>query len=216
MIFLKRQFPLLLAFVMGVLFIAQYFVPHQASNDLLMWVNKWISVIWGMALFLGVGSLMNMHYAKIRGVMFFALFAAIGAGFIPPVVKLFGAWKNLPTGTQDEGSPIFWIFNHMLNPMQSTMFSILAFFMASAAFRAFRARSLEATLLLISAVIIMLGQVPIGQVIWKEIPNIATQILMVPNTAAKRAIIFGVALGSVATSLRIIIGIERSYLGGKD
>jgi len=62
----------------------------------------------------------------------------------------------------------------------------------------------------------MLGEVPLGQMISKWIPKTSTWILNVPNLASKRAIMIGEGLGMTATSLKILLGIERTYLGGGD
>lgn len=115
----------------------------------------------------------------------------------------------------EEGVGYKWLFDNILVPLDATMFALLAFFMASAAYRTFRARTPEATVLLLVAIIVMLGRVPIGEMITRHMPQISEWFMMVPTVAAKRGILFGVALGSIATSLRIILGIERSHLGGK-
>jgi hypothetical protein len=93
------------------------------------------------------------------------------------------------------------------------MFSLLAFFIASAAFRAFRARNVEATLLLVTAIVMMIGRVSIGEYMWKGFPAVTEWLLDVPNLAAKRAVALGIGLGAISTALKIILGIDRSYLG---
>ena len=95
----------------------------------------------------------------------------------------------------------------------------------AAAFRAFRAKTREATLLLIAAFIILIGRTPVGILMtawlpdslqWLTIPNLSGWILSVPNMAGQRAVMIGVALGIISTSMKMILGIERSWLGGDD
>ncbi|MCE9582201.1 MAG: hypothetical protein K8T20_06890, partial [Planctomycetes bacterium] len=130
-----------------------------------------------------------------------------------------------------EGNPTAfgWLYDCTLVPLQGTMFALLGFYIASAAFRSFRAKSFEAGLLLVTATIVLLGNVPFTNYIWAEglgihhfhgvrleTTDIVTWIMQTPNTAARRGVGFGVALGVIATSLKIIFGIERAYLGGGD
>ena len=102
----------------------------------------------------------------------------------------------------------------VLTPILSTMFSLLAFFIASAAYRAFRARNVLASLLLIAAIIVMLRfnpYMPFG--LPDIIAKVSNWLMNVPNLAAQRAIVIGIGLGIVATSLKVILGIERGYMG---
>jgi hypothetical protein len=112
-------------------------------------------------------------------------------------------------------TPGHWIYKNMIENLSSTMFSLLAFFIASAAFRAFRAKSFEASLLLIAAFIVMLGKIPLGEYMVPGISSLQQWIMNYLNTAGQRAILIGAAIGIVAISIKIIIGMERSYFGGK-
>jgi hypothetical protein len=66
---------------------------------------------------------------------------------------------------QTKGSLFYWMFDHIFTPLSATMFALLAFFVASASYRAFRIRNFEATLLLVAGIILMLGRVPVGKLI---------------------------------------------------
>jgi len=112
-----------------------------------------------------------------------------------------------------KGRTYVWLYDHVFAPCNATMFALLAFFIASAAFRAFRARNVEAALLLGAAIIIMAWRAPVGRIIYSQLPDIGQWILDVPNNGSRRAIMMGAALGAISTSLRVILGLERSHLG---
>jgi len=106
------------------------------------------------------------------------------------------------------------LFDHVMMPILATVFSLLAFFIASAAYRAFRARNLLASLLLVAALIVMLRFNPYLQPIFGDyVAKTSSWLMNVPNLAAQRAIVIGVGLGIVSTALKVILGIERGYMG---
>jgi hypothetical protein len=212
-IFIRRQLPLLVTMVTGLLFAAQYYVPHPASEQLLTTVTKWLQIIGGFALVLGITSLFQLHAAKIRRQeagwgYSLVLYAGI-AGTV--FVGLWNGGKETIDGTM---TSFGWVYSYTLVPLQGTMFAILAFFIASAAYRSFRARSREAAVLLVAAMIVMMGRVPLGEFILPISGDLSAWILNVLNAAVRRAILIGVSLGAVALSFKIIFGVERSYLGG--
>ncbi len=119
------------------------------------------------------------------------------------------------------------MFEGVFKSAQSTMFALLAFFVASASFRAFRIKSKEAGLLMFSAFIVMLGNVPLGNMLsnlfsyipligkFLDIAAIKEWIMAYPSSAAQSAILIGAMLGYISSSLKIIFGVERSHLGGE-
>jgi len=207
---MKRQIPLIIVMSLGFLFAVHTFVPHKYSVDFYDWWVSWSKAISPFAVVLGVMSLFMVHGTKISRKLPNWQYSLVTIAAL-----IFTSIVGFIWGTQ-EGSPFMWLFKNVQMPMSATMFSLLAFYIASAAYKAFRARSLEATVLLAAAIIVMLGQVPLGHMISKWIPATSQWILNVPNLAAKRGIMTGVGLGMTATSLKIILGIERTYLGGGD
>lgn len=211
MLFWKRQFPLIITLVMGVTFIFQYYIPHPASEKMLTDASEWLRIILGFAMILGIASLSHLHYTKIKR-------AAPGWGYslVVYVSMITTVVIGLLSEGKEEGTSFGWVYNYILVPLTSTMFSILAFFIASAAYRAFRAKTLQATILLAAAIIVMLGRVPLGEYLIPVSGDLTGWILNVLNAAARRGILIGISLGVIATSFKIIFGVERTYLGGKE
>jgi hypothetical protein len=202
-----RRGPLLVTFLSGFAVAALFFIPNyraQAVNNKLL---EWTLVVYAFALILGSISLWANHARKVRTRSEGWFFSAVTLISLLAITGL-GIWKGV-----DETSPVGRIYNMVNSPLASTMFSLLAFVIASAAFRAFSARSVEATLLLATAIVMMVGRVSIGPLISPHLPGMTEWLLDVPNLAAKRAIAIGVGLGAVSTALKIILGIEQSYLG---
>ncbi|MGQ9707036.1 MAG: hypothetical protein ACUVWP_08600 [bacterium] len=204
---MRKELPLFICALMGITMIIQYFIPHPYSVSFYKTVIGWFIIILTFAMILGVLSLARVHYQKLvrkHKDWPYSLLALVSLAVTLFVGFAFGI---------EEGKPFMLIFRYIQIPMESTMFSLLAFFIVSASFRTFRARTLEASLLLVAAVIVMLGRVPIGYLMSDKIPAISGWILDIPNLAAKRGIMIGVGLGSISMALKIILGIERSWLG---
>jgi hypothetical protein len=199
--------PVVLTFAVGAALVALFFIPNYKAQAVNAEILEWATIVYAFALILGSISLWNTHARKIRLQREGWPYSVVTLVTLVVVTGL-GVWQGV-----GEGSLVSRIYNMVNSPLASTMFALLAFFIASAAFRAFRARNVEATLLLVTAILMMIGRVSIGEYLWKGFPGFTEWLLDVPNLAAKRAIAIGVGLGAVSTALKIILGIERGYLG---
>jgi hypothetical protein len=224
----RRTIPLIITFSVGLLLIVAMFIPHDPFHDLDRDFSIFYDVIAVFAFILGGGNLLRIHLNKVQNkrrdwkysiVTICGFFLMLGAGLLKIGVP--GGWSG---GFQETGSLFWYLYDATFLPLQATMFSLLAFFVASASYRAFRAKTREATILLVAAFIILLRPTPLGYYLTAWLPEplaflkidrLSTWILSVPNMAGQRAIMIGIALGIVSTSLRLILGIERSYLGGE-
>ncbi|MEC8991381.1 MAG: hypothetical protein VX656_09070 [Candidatus Latescibacterota bacterium] len=215
--FLTRTLPTLLAFAFGAVAVLIYYIPHGVAQEIERELSLWLRILYAFAYFLGLYSILNLHWTRIQRRQGGWAYSGVAiASFL--VMFLFVVYNDGagPFAPQASAGGYQWMFTYIHVACSSTMFSMLAFYIASAAYRTFRARSSDAAILLVAAIILMVGRVPIGHAISDFFPEAVAWLMEVPNLAAKRGIILGVSLGAIATSLRIIFGIERSYLGGGD
>jgi len=232
---MKRSLPLLITFITGIIVICSEFIPPQPFSSINSGLESWFLIISGFAILLGQLSLLKVNSIRVvEKIENWQFYLAGLIGFSVMVVS------GILWGTQDAAGlmgdgtsithylgikPFEYLFNNVYQHLSATMFALLAFFIASASYRAFVVRSFESTLLMLTAVIVMLGRTSIGttftswlpvQLKFIHLPVLSDFIMSYPNNAAQRAIMISAALGIVGSSLRILLGIERSYLGSSD
>jgi len=230
---MKRSIPFAIAAAVGFVLIASYFVPYTQSwgEDSMVWFD----ILASIAFILGAANLLKMNLEKISNqragwgyavvtLIAFLITLVVGLGKIGVLPS-----ESFPSYTWSgnhvsEGSALWWIYQYVIFPLSSTMFALLAFFIASAAFRAFRAKNSQAIILLTTAFIVLLGRTYAGIVLTSWMPeelsalrleNVTDTIMQVFNLAGNRAITIGIALGVVSTSLKVLLGVDRSYLGSE-
>jgi len=207
---IRRNLPLVITFIAGMLMIGDYYIKVPDFNKLVADWLKFVNVAATFAVVIGMVTLTRIHARRLSQHKegwhnSLALIIALYGLLITGLVLGEGKFTAHPTYA-------YW-FNNLYVPLDSTIFSMLAFYIASASYRAFRARSAEATVLLISAVVVMIGRAPIGPAIWSDLVPITSWIMAVPNTAGMRGIVIGVALGVLSMGVRVLLGRERGYLG---
>ncbi len=218
---MKTIGPVVAAFVAGFIMVISFFFNPEKTllGRLESEALVWVIIIGGFTLLLGVVSItrVNLRAVQVRKEGWvYNLFTVISilVMAIPAVFPI--SWS--PLFGRTDGSIYDWLFFHVDYPMMATMFAMLAFYIASAAYRAFRARNPEATLLLITATLVMLWRIPMGEAFLRlfsdSLPDyINTFVMNGANLAVQRGILIGAALGASSMSLRIMLGIERTYMG---
>lgn len=227
---MKRTLPLIITGLAGIVLIVSYFIPVMQ-----VWgeeVTVWFDILAAIAFILGGGNLLKVQLETISSrrpgwgyalviLVSFAIMLTVGLLKIgvPPAEQ----YPNHPwSGEYDAPASAFgWIFENVYNPLTSTMFALLAFYVASAAFRAFRAKNIEAMLLLGTAFVVLLGNTAIARLTdgipdslsFLRLDQVVANTMSYITTGAFRAITIGIAIGVAATALRVLLGIDRPYLG---
>jgi len=217
MIFLKETLPFIICLGAGLISFASYYASGEGAEFLLGRLNLAFIIISSFAFVVGLCGMISSHAKKIRR-------QADGWGY--SAFLLLGVFIGVACGLASGGrqfasgglSSFGWVYNYMLTPLQSAMFALLAFYIVSAAARTFRVRSAQTAVLSLAALVVLIARVPPGQQLADaaglgSVKNFVEWLLTVPAVAVRRALMCGIALGIIVTSVKIIFGIERGYAG---
>ena len=213
MSFIKSKgIPMIITFIVGILMIVSYYFGSSVVvlKDASTVIQKWTVIVAAFALIIGLINISRIHVNHIirrtKGQWMFSLWC-LAIMYIMLAAGLLGTTKH--PGYQ-------WLYTWVFLPIDATMYSSLAFFISSAAYRAFKARNIESAIMLVSGIVVMLMNAPIGTIIWSGFPVIGSWIMKTPVVGAQRAFMITFVLGTVAIGVRTLLGMERGYLGREE
>ena len=197
--------PTAIAIGVGFITLLTVFLQLPLLNDLGDAFREWTIILTAFALLLGLVNLLRVHIHRIirrdESGAGYSLIVLISATSVFAVGMIFG----LPS------REMTWVFDNLYIPLQGAFFGLVAFFLATAAYRSLRARNVETSLMMVTALIVFAGQTPLLTTSITGLAEFKAWVLSVPSEAGMRGILLGVALGTIATGLRLIVGMDRPY-----
>jgi len=200
---MRYLIPTIIAILAGLIVLAEFLLGVEVMGQKLL---DWVVILAAFAVFLGLVNVLRVHGTRLvrRTAPFldrFYSFILLVTVIIVLVIGIGGSQTPLMS----------WTYHYVYVPLSATMFSLLAFYVASAAYRVLRLRSGEAAVMLVVGLVILLGQIPMGSD-WPVLQDLREWVLSVPALAGIRGIIIGAALGAITTGLRVLLGLERRFL----
>jgi len=206
----RRTIPIIITFLVGMIMIGQWFLQVASISELATSIQQWGIILAAFSMGLGSVNIIIRNVRRIRRregtdwlyaiwlLFIFFLFSIVGIGF----------GSTSPQYT--------YIFNTILQPLSGTMYPASLFFLASAIYRTFRARSSQAIIFVIVGAIMLLANAPMMGAFIPPIIPLKSWIMDVEVTAAYRAILLGIGLGTIVLGFRVLFGLETAHLGREE
>ncbi len=193
----------------GLIVLLGYFFDIQLLNTLRQVALHWGVILAAVALWVGVANLALVHWQKVshqQSGWFYSLTLLISLALTLIVAGIFG-----PTSTAGQ-----WIFNYIQVPIETSLMALLPVVLAYAAIRLARRRlNLFTLVFLATAMVALVGMASLPGSGALMLGDFRTWLVNVWSMGGARGILIGVALGATATGLRVLLGADRPYGGGR-
>jgi hypothetical protein len=198
------------AIVTLVMFIEFFFIgTWKVAEEL----RTWAGIITNIAIALGAVRLLAEHARNIqrrrKGVWPFSAWL-----YLIFLIAFVSGLSGYILQKDAMVNPLYhWLFKHPYTSLGMTLYAITGFYIFSAAYRAFRARNIDAALLLIAGCFVVLTNAPIGGVIWGGFPIVGRWLLDYGQVPGMRTFMIVAAFGMLAYGFRALLGRERGFYG---
>ena len=211
---IRRQIPLALTFIVGIIITANWFIDITPLNDLGNTITNFNTVMVAFMMgFAGVNILM-IHTRRIQknmnqGNMIDVFYSVLLLGSLIIWIAV-GIFMGRSSDTYQ------WMYTNFNLPLSSTAYAATLFYLASATYRVIRARSTETTILVVVSIVVIMGNMPMFVTYIPALMTVKNWLAEVVVTAAYRAITIGVGLGGILMGVRTLLAMETGFLGGTE
>ena len=206
-----------IAVLAGLVVLISYFGgPLQDARLALLSI---VSLLAAWAVVAGAINLVLVHAKKFLNQApgwFYSLWVLLGF-LVVITVNILAPFLGWGSGAGNQANT--WIFTSIVAVGGATLAGLVAFFLVFAAYKMLRTRRTPMTVVFVVAVVLAL----IVLAPWPSfVPNpsltagatlrdLLTAIVHVPAVAGARGLLLGIALGAIATGVRVLMGMDRPY-----
>jgi len=199
----RREIPMLIFGITFLISFLQYYIDVPYLSEINEELSNWVLIMSTFALGTGLIALSLYHWRQIaqkrKGYpMSIVVFIAL--------ILMFLACMYSPS-TRD------YLYGQIFTPLSIAVLCYTAFYNYTAIYRAFRIRNIDSAIFAFASIFLIMLYAPIFELICPPTTTIANWIIDVPNMGASRGIIIGVAIGSIAIAVRVLLGYEKAYTG---
>ena len=193
------------------MFVEYFFFPDVWS--LAETIRTWAIIVYNISLGLGAIQLLRQHTLTIQRKRDNYGFSAILLACFA-IMFLTGMAGYIATGQQTDNGIYNWLFINVYTPLGATLYPITGFYIFSAAYRAFRARNIDAALMLIAGCFVILSNAPVGEAIWPGFATIGEWFKFTGQIPGMRTFAMVGALGMISYGFRALLGKEKGFYAG--
>ena len=208
---LKSPVSTVVAIGVGIIVLAGYFIPSLINIRFIL--LRAGLVLAAVALLVGIINLITVHIKKLGAdsensgyslILVIALLATLIIGIFDMVQTYLVGKPNFQMTS--------WIFTNIQLPIETSLLAVTAVSLTYAAASILRKRmDLFSIVFFFVVLLVLLGSFSIPPATLPFLHVIRDWIMRVPALGGARGLLLGIALGTITTGIRILMGTDRPY-----